>query len=388
MKQVLTSIWIIAASLALAVALLSGAPFEAARQRLGTVFGAEPAWTQVTHLYQNPEIQETSHGEQPVHSLSTLARSWGDPARVRRVLFMGNSQMFDISLAPGEGASQGEEMTYTDLVAEHYRHRAMSNVACYRLAAPGMTYTEMLWYLTYFLNDPDLKPEMLLVQVNYQAFWNGNVRDGLLPMVRSNANFKTELQRMASDGKPYSSDFSDALRRYDGESALQPQTAPWYQPGVQIESRMRDFLQKVPAFERRHLQKDSLMDLLYSGRVYLLHLKPTTARSITGARLSRSQAALEKIVQLATSKHVTILLFNSPVNPRVSLYRTEADRKHYRDFLLQLTQRYQVELVDLECEIPAALWGRWMSTPDPLHMGRAGHQKMADLMIRLIDTNK
>jgi hypothetical protein len=388
MRQLLTSIWIITAPVALALALLSGTPFEAARQRLDTVFGAEPAWTQVTHLYQNPELQEKSHGEQPVHSLSTLASSWGNPPRLRRILFMGNSQMFAMSLAPGEGAPKGEEMTYTDLVAEHYRHGAMSNVACYRLAAPGMTYTEMLWYLTYFLNDPDLKPEMLLVQVNYQAFWNGNIRDGMLPMLRSNPNFRTEIQRMASDGKPYSSDFIDALRRYDEESALQSVAAPWYQPGTQIESRMRDFLKEVPAFDTRHQHKDSLMDLLYSGRVYLLHLTPTTARSITGARLSRSQAALEKILQLATSEHVRILLFNSPVNPRVSLYRTEADRKNYRDFLLQVTQRYQVELVDFECEIPAALWGRWMSTPDPLHMGRAGHHKMADLMIRLIDANK
>ncbi len=387
MKQFFTSIWIITAPVALAVALLSSAPFQAARQRLDAVFGAEPAWTQVTHLYQNPEIQETSHGEQPVHSLSTLASSWGKPGRVRRILFMGNSQMFAVSLAPGESAPKREEMTYTDIVAEHYRHGGMRNVACYRLAAPGMTYTEMLWYLTYFLNEPDLKPEMLFVQVNYQAFWNGNIRDGMLPMLGSNANFRTQIQRMASDGNPYSSDFIDALRRYDGESALQSVTAPWYQPGIQIESRMRDLLREVPAFDTRHLHKDSLMDLLYSGRVYLLHLKPTTARSITGARLSRSQGALERIVQLATSEHVTILLFNSPVNPGVSLYRTEADRKRYRDFLLRIRQRYQIGLVDLECEIPAPLWGRWMSTPDPLHMGRGGHQKMAEMMIRLIDAN-
>jgi lysophospholipase L1-like esterase len=151
--------------------------------------------------------------------------------------------------------------------------------------------------------------------------------------------------------------------------------------GDRLEDATRNWLSTLPGFDRRAVLKDSLVQLLYRARLYLLHLKPSTARSITGARLSSSRASVEQLARYCHEQGINLVMFNAPVNPRVHLYRSETDSRYYHEFIQQVAARYHVRLYDFESIVPAENWGKLLDGPDPLHMGRIGHQIVAAKMI-------
>jgi hypothetical protein len=386
MKRWITGLWMAVATAGMLEFLLVSNPFESAQRMLHSAFGAEGK--EVRELLLDPSIQETSHGDRPRRSLDLLGTQWQSNNAARRILFIGNSQMMSVSLANGEEPPSGPETTYTDLVAQHYRGNDMDRAQCYRLAAPAMSYTEALWYVTYLTTVPGLKPDMVVLQLNYQSFWNGSIRDGLLEMLEV-PQFSSAVKRIAAAGSSYSEEFADALKRYSARNAKAATSALTWQnshPADYLDHLIRSRLTDVPGHDRRQHHKSALVDMLYATRIHILRLKPTTARSISGPRLLRSQAALEAALELCRERNVRLVLFNAPVNPRVSLYRTQIDRGSYQQFLRALIERYDVPVYDLEALIPFENWGTWMNMPDPLHLGRTGHRKLADVMIRMIDT--
>jgi len=101
-KQLYSSIGVLAITLVLLVGLLRSNPFGAACDGLDRLFGAPPKWTQVTNVYRNPKTQEMTHGDDPTASLDGLKQYWHQFPGAGRIVFIGNSQMHTISLAPGE----------------------------------------------------------------------------------------------------------------------------------------------------------------------------------------------------------------------------------------------------------------------------------------------
>jgi hypothetical protein len=373
------------------VALLSARPFETAQSALERCFGSAPSWTQVTHVVTDPEIQEVSHGENPSVSLATLANYWKEHPDSERTVFIGNSQMFAVSLAPGEYPLDAPERTYPDLVAESLRSDSERKL-CYRLAAPGMSYTEALWYAAYLASCPELHPNSIVLQLNYQSFWNGRIRDGMLEML-GRRQFAESARRLATVRQPYSDDFADAIRRYEQKKrqaasvASQSESGELTGPvlGRRFEAAVRTTFDSIPVWPQRRRHRDSFYDLMYSARIYLLHIKPSTSRSIDGTRLWRSQAALEEVARTCRENGIRLVLFNAPVNPRVSLYQSAADLERYRHFVAKLSADYGLSVHDLEAAIPGDLWGSWMNGPDPLHLGRQGHRLMASQMVRILE---
>src|SRR5262249_37648076 len=144
---------------------------------LDTAFGATPKWTQVTNLARDPLIQDISHGEHPLAAFQRAAEYWRTQPGKRRVVMIGNSQMFSLSLAPGEFPQAALEHTYPDLVMDRLQPEG---VLTYRLAAPGLSYSEALCEIDYLLSHPDLRPSLVVLQLNYQAFWNSEIRESLL----------------------------------------------------------------------------------------------------------------------------------------------------------------------------------------------------------------
>jgi hypothetical protein len=388
-KSIATTVWILGATAAGVAALLASTPFESGQHLLERLLGQGPAWAQVRRLYTDPATQEVSHGENPSRSLGLLRENWSSTPG-ERIVFVGNSQMFAMSLAPGEPAPEGAEKTYPDLVAENYSGSAR----CYRLAAPGMSYTEALWYATLLTHSPKLRPTAMVLQLNYQSFWNGGIRDGMLEML-DEPEFAAAIQDLATANQPYSDDLADALRRYarrkeQREAAVKAEQAKVELAGPvlanRLESSVRSVLESSPLWQERVRHRGGFFDLLYSSRIYLLHVNPTTARSITGTRLWRSQASLKAIAEMSRAAGIRLFVFNAPVNPNVSLYQTAADLERYRGILDDLKTEYQVPVSDLEHAIPAPLWGTWMNGPDPLHLGRQAHRRMAQLMVQFLDS--
>lgn len=391
MRPLLQTAAVPALTAALVAALLAAHPFEAAQAVLERCFASAPSWTQVTRVLTDPAIQEVSHGENPSGSLAALAGSWRQHPGCDRIMLIGNSQMFAVSLAPGEYPLGAPERTYPDLVAEALRSGGGQRF-CYRLAAPGMSYTEALWYTVYVAAAPELRPTSIVLQLNYQSFWNGRIRDGMLEMLDRPA-FAESAQRLASAGRPYSDDFADAIRRYR-QKKLQASAPSSRVEGTGLagpvlgrgfEASVRAALESLPVWRERRRHRDSFYDMLYSARIYLLHVKPSTARSIDGTRLWRSQAALEELGRTCRESGIRLVLFNAPVNPRVTLYQSAADLERYRGFIARLTSEYGIPIHDFETAIPGDLWGSWMNGPDPLHLGRQGHRLMASHIVRILE---
>jgi hypothetical protein len=397
MRRLFSAIGVLACTLVLLAGLVHFDPFEVICDALDKLFGASPKWTQVTNVYRNPRTQEITHGDDPTTSLELLKRYWHECSGSGRIVFAGNSQMHSISLASGELPSTRPEKTYVDLAMDEV-WRAEPNELLYRLSSSGMSYPEVLWELDYMLDDPDLRPEMVLLQMNYQSFWTGGIRDSMLPMLRR-PSFRAHVEALTASGRPDAAAYEDALHRFDqvetkdnaksvvpSDSGLTAVFSTQLTPGYAMETRVRAWLDDVSPQQHRADLKESFENVLYRGRLYLLRLKPSTARSITGSRLLAAQSAVDSIAALCTSNHVRLLLFHAPVNPNVDLYRTPEDRETYRRFVASVAARYGIPLFDFENSISAEHWGRLLNGPDPLHMGRAAQQEMAKQVVEAMNS--
>lgn len=392
MRQFLSAMTVLSCTLALTAGLVRLNPFDPVCDGMDRLFGAPPKWTQVTNLYRDPLTQEVTHGDDPVSSLGVLKNYWHERGSSQRVVFAGNSQMHAISLAAGEGPVSLPEKTYVDMVGDDLR-RADPNELLYRLSSSDMSYPEVLWELNYMLDDPDLRPQMMVVQLNYQAFWTGGIRDSMLPMLRR-PSFRKRMEKFAGSGDPDAPAYQDALRRYDQSNTADQANAAsetnsgltsvfgqQITPAYAVETRARQWLDRLSPDQRRAELRESFENVLYRGRLYLLRLKPSTARSITGSRLLAARSAVDSIAALCAANNVRLLLFNAPVNPNISLYRTSADRESYHDFVDGIAMKYRVPLFDFENSIGPQLWGHLLNGPEPLHLGRVAHQLMAKQVI-------
>ncbi len=373
---------VLVATLSLLAILFAARPFDRVNALLDLAFGAPPAWTQIQeHRFHDSRFQLSGEQGEAIDNYRVLADYWSAHPQARRIVFIGNSQMMTETLADGEPPPTGSEKTWVDHLSTTYRppdHPAL----LYRLSNVGMSYVEALWHLTFLLQTPEIKPGLLVVQCNYQAFALTDIREEINHMLKE-PRFRAGIQAIAAEGAPYSGAFAEALTRFKNQETLSAgstQNAEAATPGDRIEKSTREFLNKIPAFAGRDAQKVDFMEMMFRLRVYLLQIKSTTSRSIGGVRLARSRAALERIAELCRKNNIRLALFHAPVNPAVKLYATEADRHSYTAFVSSLASKYNLPLYDFEHAIPAVEWGRYLNGPDPLHMGRQAHLRMAQLM--------
>jgi hypothetical protein len=391
-REALSAAGMLLATFVVLAGLLAIRPFQRGSGVLDRIFGGAPAWTQVRLLHRDPILEDASHGEDLHLSLSTLAGAWEARRPSRRVYFMGNSQMQDVSLAAGEEPPSVPEKTYFYQVADHYQREAGDRVALYRLSFPAISYAEVLWALRYVTEVPALKPDLVLVQINYQAFRQAGIRDGVLSML-SLPGFRASVEAAAAGSEPHAEVFADALKRYgerEARSAAERGRAPgssWLasvaalEPGSAAETWARGWLGSASGFATRAAQKDEFLEMLYRLRLYVLQVKPTTVRPIGGARLVQNQSALDAIAELCAQRGVRLVLFHAPLNPLVELHATPEDRRSYEEMVRSFAARHDLTIFDFEREVPAERWGRLLNGPDPMHMSRAGHQMLAQRII-------
>jgi hypothetical protein len=392
MKRYLLPLGILTVTLLFLGLLVATNPFQRTAELLDRLFGAAPEWTLVGKLFIDPQTQETSHGEDPVPSFKRLSEYWSHDDAVRHVYLIGNSQMYTVLLAPGETLATTPEKTYPDLLNDFYRSEN-TQIAVYRLAAPNITYMEVLWYLAYLTQHPSLEPNTFILQLNYETFRKTGIRDGMLSML-DEPNFATSVNEIATSARPYSNFFLMALQKRREQLAklgTTPDSAPGSGShtgitesagiGNIVETRFRNSLEHVPGFSRRGQMKGDLEGLLYRARVFLLHIKPTTPRTLSNATLVLNRSALEDIAELCRGRHIDLILINAPQNPSAPLYKTAADRNLYEDTIRSFAASHNLPFYDFERTIPASYWGVWIDGPDPIHFGRLGHSLMAKVLI-------
>ena len=371
--------------------LLWARPMSAINAAIDRVLRVPASASQHVPARRNPDLHELSFGENPIESFRHLAGAWTKHPGVRRIVLTGNSQLQQVTLAGDESLMAQPEATVVDWLSESYAAPLppRSPALCYRLSAGALSYTEMLWMLLYLANHDEVKPDVLVLQANYQGFWNAGLRDGMLSLLDDPA-FAAAAAAMARPGSsPFAETFEQAIEKHRANRALQQQhragaaaQAPAWQPAGQIlETRTRETLTAVfPLFNQRADHKEDFLNILYRGRVYLLGLRASSARSLSGPRLERSRASLEAIAALCGDRGIRMVVYDAPVNPRVSLFKTEADRAGYLSYLARFSKQSGVPLWDLSAAVPDGAWGRLLDGPDPLHLSRAGHRRLAEAL--------
>ena len=391
MKKVGTAVGLPLITLGLLAGLAAVRPFGCANNVLDRLFHGAPAWTQVNNLYRDPGMEDQSRGEDTAHSLDTLAAAWRERPPAKRVYFMGNSQMHSLSLGPGERPLDEPEHLYFYQIAEALHGRPdAAQVGLYRMSWPALSYAEALFTLNALACRPELKPDRVVLQVNYQSFRQAGIREGVLDML-ADPCLRGRVEALSRQPRAYADAFADALRRYAdrkrraaaGASPASAGTTGVPQDvGGLLERRARAGLEHVSTFRERLVNKDDLLDMLYRLRLYVLQVKPSTARPLLGGAWQQNQEALEAIAELCQDQHVDLALFNAPLNPKVKLERTPEDRRIYDDMLRSYATRHHLRIVDIERAVPAELWGKQYNVPDPMHLSRAGHRETARLLLQ------
>lgn len=377
--------WVPLAGIALALALVYLNPFQYAVSLLTNHFAQAPAWTSFDKGYADASIQEVSHGEHPAESFAILAASYRTDTR-RRVDLIGNSQTYTFVLAPGERLPSTTEKTYPDLVADHY-HEA---IHFYRLSAPNISYTEVLWYLEYLDVHRELLPDDLIVQVNYETFRKTGIRPGIQELL-ADAGFRQRIREISAGNRFYSGVFQQAVSEYDQRlrAAAQAHNTATSNTGLtesdglggHLETQARKLLAKGGFSSRQANARSDLLMMLYLLRVYALNLKPSTPRSLAPAAVAANGDALSEVARVCRRDKIALQLMNAPQNPRAPLYKTDADRQKYRAAVEAVASKFSLPVFDFENRIPADEWGSWADGPDPIHFGIQGHHRMAELMI-------
>ncbi len=387
MKRAVSSIAVLAVTLFCLSGLFALQPFVHLSNGLDRAFGALPAWTQVEDMFRDPTTQDVSRGDAPIDSFRTLSASWAAHPDAMRIMLMGNSQTLITSLAPGEAPPSGPEKTYPDLIADRYRLDG-SQKLFYRLSAGAMSYQEMLWDAMYLSGRPDIKPNVLLVQLNYQNFVNGGIRGGLLSLL-ADADFRHKVEDVVKRNGADADAFAEALHTFDqGQASSGPAASNSGQPlGYRMESWSRQKLDRIPGFDSRAEIKESFSLLLTRCRIYFLHLGSARARSLTGSRVAASRTAFEHLAELCDRSGIRLIFFEAPTNPAVPLYLTQEDDRQYHEFSRSVASRFGLKILDFEHSVPAAQWGMSLNVPDPLHLGREGHHRLADLIYAALNQN-
>jgi hypothetical protein len=370
------------AAIALAIALLAANPFIWVNAALASVFQAGPKEAKIERLYQDPSTADLSTGERPAEALASLASAWASHPVADRTVLIGNSQMLSIVLAPGESPVDGLR-TYPDLLGEQYLPWASRREAHYRLAAGNISYMEALWYVEYLLTVPELRPSHLILQLNYESMRKLGIRDGMLGLL-AHPPFLAAVTRIAASAEPHSAVFAQALARWRsaGPAAEPRKRKPSAQTAADLaETRSRAALASFAPWDSRHSVKREFLTSLYLLRVHLLRIKPTTRRPLSGATLTMSSSSLDAIARACAAHGIRLSVFNAPQNPATPLYASERDRKTYSAILDRFRQVHHVPVYDFENAIPARCWGRWIDGSDPIHFGRAGHERMAHLFL-------
>lgn len=365
-------------------------PFRILEEVLVKMGGAGREDAMVSSLYKNPETQEVSNGANPLANLRKLETYWCGAKDPTRFVLFGNSQTYTVLLAPQEQVSQEEERTYPDLLLERLRGEG-DDVRGYRLSAPNLSYMEVLWYLHYLLARPCLAPNEIIVQLNFENFRKSGVRPGMTELLKD-PGFAEAVEAEARSSAPYAATFQQAIDQYESKLA-QERGAETGVPGASktgmsishgiagpLETRVRQVLDMSSRFRARTRMKAELLDAMYLARVHLLGITPSTKRSIGGATLTVGVSSLERIGELCRQRGIRVVFFDAPQNPIAPLYRTEQDRQRYQLIVNGLSRKYAWRYADFENSIPGDMWGVWIDGPDPIHFGRAAHQRMAELM--------
>ena len=137
--------------------------------------------------------------------------------------------------------------------------------------------------------------------------------------------------------------------------------------------------------------RGQIMFNLYFLRNTFLGIKPTSKRKVIPARYLDNMAALKAILDSASNKKITVLLYVVPLRNDVEMPYFKKEYEQYKADVKILSEQYEANFVNLENLVPARLWGSKESTSvgggqelDFMHFQAEGHKLLAAKLSELV----
>jgi len=329
--------------------------------------------TSMQQVVESPGAHDISHGDDLLAAFARVR----NPEQAPQALVIGNSQQYTASLPPNADASAFAPASLTsDLLAARIEADTGRKVQFYNAAAPNQNLVEALWQGIYWAKVPTTPPRAILVQASFDMFRKGGIRAGFATLLRDPQFARhVDIWAAAHSERAYAPLFASQTRSDAGE--------PTIRVGESIQERVelaiREAATALAVYRNRQQLRASLLGLLYTARVRLLGISPTSRRHITGAPYAQNIHALEDLLAMLTESGASVYLYNAPVNPKVAMFYAEEHRA-YLDAIAAACVAPRCRFANLEHAVPADEWGYWIDGPDPIHISEAGHRTLASAL--------
>ena len=284
--------------------------------------------------------------------------------RVKKVMWLGNSQLHTIN-----------QFKAGQHLAPYWVREKSKRPDCflpYGFSLPNANFQEYLALATYVSSATRIDAAVLSI------VFDDLREDGL------RADFSALMSDSMRAALAASEAGSDILAHYEKELARTKGGAE-ENHGLEgfVQKRFEDLLtdvlgQVIPLWAERANFRASLMIDLYFLRNYILHIKPTTVRKQIPARYIRNMAALEAALRGLHGLGIPIILYIAPIRQGISLPYDLAEYTQWKKSMAELASKYNAQLLNLEAEVPARLWGSYHEDDvDFMHFQGEGHSLLA-----------
>ena len=317
----------------------------------------------------DPTECDTRFGEGLLSTQTSLAPP---PENRKRIVFFGNSQQFTSSLPRG---ATPDETNLAEIASVLFGRRVEEQFPgrfqVYTASAPNQTFPEALWQAIYWFQVRTDKPAVIVLQASFDTFRKPGIRAGFRTLTDA-PDFRDALQRFEAEhpNRAWHDEFDLAKNPKEATEAEELSKRSW------LERWIRSELEKLPMFAERKMLKQSFLTGLYSARVLLLGISPTTKRHIAGQTFQANMDAFNDLVDLARGHGATVLIYNAPTNPDVSMFYAD-EYERYLASLRETAARTGAAFFDLGDAVSSENWGYWIDGPDPIHFNRQGHVELA-----------
>jgi lysophospholipase L1-like esterase len=114
----------------------------------------------------------------------------------------------------------------------------------------------------------------------------------------------------------------------------------------------------------------------------VLHINPSTVRTLIPARLDRNSRALDALLRLNEAQGIRVIGYISPIRQDLPNPYDAREYAAWKAATQALFVQRHAQLINLESLVPAAEWGQYDLTGaiDFVHFRNRGHQLVADAL--------
>lgn len=279
-------------------------------------------------------------------------------------IWLGNSQLNGINQFQ-KGQETGSQILHK--LAIKSNHYLIS------VSQPNANLQEHFLLTSYLTNKLPVKNIILPVVLDDTR------EDGLrnsLRYILSKNNIKNEIKKYET-GK-------NLIIRYNEEEKKK-----FFYSEVKVESsqdKSENFLNEKfknnwTLWAQRENLRGTLFISLYKLRNFVFRITPSSTRNILPGQYQKNFKALNDIIKFTKKNKINLVIYNVPIRNDVKIPYDINDYKNFKNSLLDLSKKKQINYFNLEKIIPNSFWGEKPSTTilqkneiDFMHFKEEGHK--------------